>query len=269
MSTKTLLFINKLSATGISFLIVSSASAEDVPSTGLLYNTKESHSLVYRCQHNDDNSLACDFIQTAVRKKSTQEDLNSKLDRAREEFSGDVGIDAGQCKIANDVVDILEGRKNAPREDSFKRATDMEKKDVLRMFKGMIEFCKTRAEESFLNMIRIGHEKDVRTCQVTSNTFKQSFEFVQDNLTGAGVWVVRGTPEGPCGIVQLSRFEPERLKDSGFVFWKYVARKVATNPQGTFYPGVSCKGLDEAEYIYDWRSKEHSLGCDYVEFSPL
>lgn len=263
------LFLNTLSATGISLLIVSSASAEDVPSTGLLYNTKESHSLVYRCQRNNDNSLACDFIQTAVRKKAAQEDLNSKLDQAREEFSRDAGIDAGQCKMARDLVDILEGRKNAPREDSFKRATDMQKKDLLRMSKGMIEFCKSRTEESLLNMIRIGHEKDVRTCQVSSNTFKQSFEFVQDNLTGTGVWVVRGTPEGPCGIVQLSRLEPERLKDSGFVFWKYVARKVVTNPQGTFYPGVSCKGLDEAEYIYDWRSKEHSMGCDYVEFSAL
>ena len=33
--------------------------------------------------------------------------------------------------------------------------------------------------------------------------------------------------------------------------------------------GASCKGLDEAEYLYDWRSKEHSLSCDYIEFTVL
>lgn len=256
-------------AVGIWLLVVPSARAEEVPNTGLLYNTKETHSLVYRCQQNQDNSIDCDFIQTAVRKKSKPEDLNSMLNQAREEFRSGAKMDAEECKMFKDLVDILEGRKKPPKEEDFKGITDLQKRDLLKTGKGMMDFCKSRTEENFLNIVRLGHEKDTRTCQMSANTFKQTFRFVQDNLSGTGAWVVQGTPEGPCGIVQLSRFEPERLKDSKLVFWKYVARKAVTNPQGTFFPGASCKGLDEGEYIYDWRSKEHSLGCDYVEFSPL
>lgn len=145
----------------------------------------------------------------------------------------------------------------------------MQKRDFLRTGKGKMDFCKSRTQENFLNIVRVAHEKDTRTCKVSANTFKQTFRLVQNNISGTGAWVVQGTPEGPCGIVELSRFEPERGKDSKLVFWKYVARKAVTNPQGTFFLGASCKGFDEGEYIFDWRSEEHSLGCDYVEFSPL
>ena len=75
---------------------------------------------------------------------------------------------------------------------------------------------------------------------------------------------------GACGIVQLSRFEPERLKSSSGEFWKYIAKKSVTNKQGLFMRGfggdVMCKDLDENEYIYDYKSKTHALGCDYIEF---
>jgi len=263
------LVLTIFAASGIWLLVATGASAEEAPSTGLLYNTKETHSLVYRCQQNRDDSLDCDFIQTAVRKNAKPEDLNSKLNQARKEFRGGAKITAEECKMFKDLVDIIEGRKKAPKEEGFRDITDMQKRDLLKTGKGMMDFCKSRTEENFLNIIRLGHEKDTRTCQVSANTFKQTFRFVQDNLSGTGAWVVQGTPEGPCGIVQVSRFEPERLKDLKLVFWKYVARKAVTNPQGMFFPGASCKGFDESEYIYDWRSKEHSLGCDYVEFSPL
>jgi hypothetical protein len=258
-----------LAAGGIWLLEVTGVRAEEVPSVGLLYNTKETHSMVYRCQQNRDNSLDCEFTQTAVRKKAKPEDLNSKLNQARKEFRGGAKNSAEECKMFNELVDVLEGRKKPPKEEGFKEITDMQKKDLLKTSRGMVEFCKSRTEENFLNMVRLVHEKETRTCQVSSNAFKQSFRYVQDTLSDTGAWVVQGTPEGPCGIVQLSRFEPDRLKDSKLIFWKYVARKAVTNPQGSFFPGASCKGFDEGEYVYDWKSKEHSLGCDYVEFSPL
>lgn len=243
--------------------------ADEVPSVGLLYNTKETHSLVYRCQRNQNSSLDCEFTQTVVRNKANQEDLNSKLNHAREEFRGGSKISTEECKTFNELIDVLEGRKKPSKEDVFKEITDIEKRDLLKVARAMEGFCNSRTEENFLNVVRLGHEKDTRTCKVSSNTYKQSFRFVKDSLSGKGSWVVQGTPEGLCGIVQLSRFEQDRLKDFKSIFWKYVARKAVTNLQGTLYPGTSCKGLDEGEYVYDWKSKEYSLGCDHVEFSPL
>lgn len=256
-----------LTASGICLLGITSALADEVPAIGLLYNTKEAHSMVYRCQQNQGNTLDCELTQTAVRKKAEPEELVSKLKQAREEFRVGVKYSAEECKTFGQWLDVLEGRK-PPNVEGFRQLTEMEKKDAVETGRAFLAFCRLKTEESYLNIVRRGHAKDVRTCLVSSHSFKQSFQFVQDSISGLGSWVTRGGPIGACGIVELSRFEPERLKDFEFVFWKYIARKAVTNPQGFFAPGVSCKKLDEGEYVYDWRSKEHSLGCDYIEFSP-
>jgi hypothetical protein len=70
----------------------------------------------------------------------------------------------------------------------------------------------------------------------------------------------------------LSRFEAEAEASSNFKLWKFVSQKAVTNPEATYFPGspgIKCKELDQAKYVWDWRSKEHPLRCDYIEFSPL
>ena len=244
--------------------------AGDVPDMGLLYNTKETHSLVFRCQQNSENVLICEFTQTAVRKKAKPEDLKSSLDKARAEFRNGVKFSPEECKTYSQLLEVFEGRKKPPKgEDKINKMSTIEKKDIIESMKAMTKFCKDKTETNYLKLIHLSHEKDMRTCQVSSNTFKQTFRYIQDNVSGVGTWVTKGEPAGPCGLVQLSRFEPEQTKGVPFVFWKYTARKAVTNPQGFIAPGVSCKGLDESEYLYDWRSKEHQLSCDYIEFSVL
>lgn len=253
----------------VCFIVGSNTLAGDAPDVGLLYNTKETHSLVFQCQQSSENILECDFTQTAVRKKAKPEDLKTTLSQARDEFRAGVKMTPAECKAYSELVEILEGRKKPPKEQEFKKISDIEKKDLLASTKAMTQFCKSRTEENFLKMIRLDHDKNTRTCQVSSNTFKQTFRYIKDNVSGVSTWVAKGEPVGPCGVVQLSRFEPEQPKGVPFVFWKYIARKVVTNPQGFIVPGASCKGLDESEYLYDWRSKEHQLSCDYIEFSVL
>lgn len=260
-----------LAACGVWLLGVTSVlAADETPSVGLLYNTKETHSLVYRCQQDRDATLDCEFIQTAIRKKAKPEELASKLEQARKEFRGGIKWSADECKSYSQMVDVLEGRKKPPKEEGLKEMTDKQKKDALAFGKALSDFCRSGTEESYLKIASLAHDKDTRTCKVGSNPFKQTFKFVQDFVSGSDSWVTQGTPEGPCGIVQLCRFESERTKDSKLVFWKYIARKAITNPKGSLLlPGVSCKDLDEGEYLYDWRAKEHSLGCDYIEFSAF
>jgi len=247
----------------------SGAQAGDAPTTGMLYNIKETHSIVFRCQQNSSNILDCKFTQIAVRKKAKPEDLSATLGRARESFKSGEKTSTEDCKMASELVDILEGRKKPPREQGLSEITDIQKADHLKEMKAMKILCKSNKEEDFLNLVRLGHEKNLRTCLVSSNSFTQSFKLVQDAFSGIGTWVAQGDAEGPCGIVQLTRFEPEKLEISSHVVWKYIARKAVTNPNGVLFPGTLCKNLDETEYTYDWRSKEYSLGCDYLEFSPI
>jgi hypothetical protein len=68
--------------------------------------------------------------------------------------------------------------------------------------------------------------------------------------------------------VNLSRLEVDKATGGTYRFWQYTARKAVTNPKGTAF-GIACKDLDEREYLYDWKGEERSVGCDYIEFSPL
>lgn len=253
----------------VCFILVSSTLAGEAPDVGLLYNTKETHSITFRCQQSSESELECDFTQTAVRKKAKPEDLKTSLNQARDEFRAGMKLTDEECKAYSELVEILEGRKKPPKEQEFKKISDTAKKDLLASTKAMTQFCRSRTEENFLKMIRLDHDKSIRTCQVSSNTFKQTFRYIKDNVSGVGTWIAKGEPTGPCGIVVLSRFESEQPKGSSLIFWKFITRKAITNLQGFIVPGTSCKGLDESEYLYDWRSKEHQLSCDYIEFSAL
>lgn len=259
-------------AGGILLLSAARALSDDAPSSGIVYNTKETNSLVYFCEKNRDNFLDCEFTQARVRKEAKPEDLKTRLDEARKAFLTSKELTPESCKEQKDFVEVLQGRKKAPnkeQQDYLKNISDMERKDVLKIMDAITTACKSKTEESYLNVVRIGFEKDARTCVVSSINYKQSFRLVLDPVSGARSWVAKGDPTGACGIVQLSRFEPEKMKDSKLEFWKYIAKKAVTNRQGLLMPGMACKDLDEDEYIFDWRSKEHALGCDYIKFSPL
>lgn len=245
-------------------------AAEDLPNMGFLQSAKEAHSLTYHCQLDTETSLLnCEFTQTTVRKKGNPEDLGTKLTKAREEFRGGTNLSLEDCAILHDTVEALEGRRKSAMEERWKDLSVIQKKDFLVLIKAYSDFCRSKTEEDYLKITTVIHGKEMRTCLASSNVFKQTFTQVRDLLSESGSWVTQGVPEGPCGIVQLCRLEPERSKDSKSIFWKYIARKAITNPQGSFYPGLSCKDLDEGEYLYDWKSKEISLGCDYIEFSVL
>jgi hypothetical protein len=77
-------------------------------------------------------------------------------------------------------------------------------------------------------------------------------------------WVAESTPQGVCGAVDLSRFEPE--KSGNLVFWKFATRKAISNPNASFL-GLQCKDLEQSEYLWDWRSVQNGISCDFVEFS--
>ena len=251
-------------------LIISffSVWAGDVPTNGLLYNTKESNALTFSCQQEKYGLLVCDFTQTMVSKKAKPKELAKKLQGAREEFNrGGMKMSVKECKTYSFFVDILKGRKEPPKKGFLSKKSDVEKADMLQLGQSMVDFCKSNKEEDALKIIKIGHDKDMRTCKVSSHTYKQNFKLVQDSVSGTESWVLKGDPEGPCGIVRLDRFELEKLENPSMKFWKYISRKIITNPNGELVPGLLCKDLDERVYVFDWRSKEHALECDYIDFS--
>lgn len=189
------------------------------------------------------------------------------------------------CQSARALVDATKGPLSAeelldqnpslaPDRDQFiKGVTELrvrygEHSDEIATIEALNDFCRTKDEEGFLNVIRREHERDVRSCRVSSHGFKQTFSWVESFGSGKGAWVVVSQPQGPCGTVELSRFESD--EGSTFKFWRYVARKAVTNPEGMILDQKCASALDQNEYVYDWKTSRNSrLGCEFVEFSPL
>lgn len=269
-------------------LAASGVVAADYPTTGMLYNQQEDSSLTYNCVlQAGQQRLRCEFIQTAVRKKAKPADLENILNAARKSYPGALKefSDPKECNMVGEWLGMASGQISIDsalaRNPGF--ATDAakfkegmirlqgeakENPTVLDTFRALANMCDHPTEENYLKIAEAEHDKDVRTCRISSNSFTQEFVWVADFGNG-GAWVVSSQPDGPCGVVQLSRFEKGE-SDASSLFSRYVARKAVTNPSGTVLPGLSCSALDQGEYVYDWKkTRSDHLQCEFVEFSPF
>jgi len=226
--------------------------------------------MVYRCEPQGADQLVCDFEQSAVRLKAKIAELPAAIEAARKQFRDEKPPSEKECTMYRDIDAVMNGQRPAPKPEALKAMTSVEKADFKLAATAYLNYCSKPSEDNYLDLVRIDHEKKRRTCLVSVHAFQQSFKLVRGGSNQA-TWVTQGQPEGPCGVVQLSRFEPEEIAigKSKYTNWKYIARKAISNPTGELVPGAKCSGLDESTYTYDWRAKEHQQTCDYIEFSPL
>lgn len=247
--------------------VAATASAQEAPNVGLLYNTSEAHSLTYRCDAPKAASISCDFVQVAVRPKATPADWANVVDEVRKEFRSNPKPATELCESTRELVAILEGRKPATKAEAMANLSPIAKNDTLRGLKALIHYCENPTESNAMAVARAGHDRELRTCLVSSNTWRQSFRLVP-NSPPPEAWVADSKPQGVCGAVELSRFEADKSRSRTFTWWKYVSRKAITNPTGELM-GVKCKDLDERSYTYDWKQPINQRSCDYIEFSPI
>lgn len=250
-----------------------STAGDDWPTVGLVYNTKEASSIAYECSLTEQDLLECSLTQTTVRKKASMEDLEPKLAEVMSLFKkeGKKGvIGQSDCVPMKQLMEVLDGKRNPPKgSEKLQQMGPIEKRDLRELAEAMLAVCTNASEATIRRFMQVAIAKDSRTCLVNSNPFKQAFVRVTDYSSGKDKWVARSSPEGVCGAVNLSRFEPVESVSGGISFWNYVAKKSITNPTGTIDGRAVCAGFDEREYLYEWKSSDHYLGCDYIEFSSF
>jgi len=262
------------------------AFAEDRPTTGIVYNTKEASALYYSCEP-EQNYLKCVFTQTSVRKpnrKLSEEEIEKE---AKEIYKSQTNIIAEKkiCKFFSDISDVITGKSSiedkageliasgqiADKEvffDSIQNMSELQKNEMVSMGEAIGRVCKDNSIDNIKNVVRIKNENELNYCSVSSGTFHQTLKHVYDYTSGASSWVVAGEPQGPCGTVQLSRFEKSE-GFSGITFWNYISEKKITNKKGLLYGTMSCADLDEQAYLYSWKSEDHYMGCTKITFGAF
>lgn len=242
---------------------IDAALAQEFPATGIVYNTIDAASMIHRCNLTNQITMDCDFTQTSIRRKLSAEEAAQKLAEARAEFTAKpTSISPSECAQSETLLLILQGKKTAPNAQQFSKLTGQTKSDLVRMTGQFVAFCRDPSLDNWMKIISTGLDKDKRTCSISSNSFNQKFR--QSN---ANTWTVVSQPFGPCGVVQLDRFEADKGQ-SGITFWNYFARKAVSNPNANL-GSLSCKMLDEREYKYQWQRRDPEFSCDYVEFSAI
>ena len=262
----------------LSTIFTSHAIADDKqPLLGRVYNAKEDSFISYSCSIEKNNLMECKFEKTSLRKKAYPEELAKKIEDAKKEASeAQKNSEKDSCKEVSVLRAILNGDeaivkkaiadKIADREgvEILKNKSPAEKQDLLEGFTLLQEWCNSKSAESFLKLTKLQHDRDTRTCVVSTISYSLKFKKVDDGL-GNGGWVAAGSaPSKFCGVVNLSRFEAAHTGSS--TNWNYIDKAAVTNPKGEIF-GSSCKEISEEEATYFWDNKRYNkVGCDYIEW---
>ena len=248
--------------TGIVILWSTSAFAQERPSSGVLYNTREWHSMQFNCRSaRDPDVMTCDMVQVAVRKEVDVSELKAKIDKALAQLPTEKPMPQEECNGISKMLAVLSGASTDMPEEGKLKLSKMpaaQRQDMVKSVTALLNHCRSPSAATVTEMVRTQHEMETRTCLVSANPFTQTFK----RVTGSNNWTANDGPNGPCGAVNISRLQ----KDPKYPMWSYVTRKTITNPNGEWFPGASCSQLDQTEYVYDWKSEDKFTKCDYVKF---
>lgn len=240
------------------------ADWERQPLSGIAYNTKERSAITYDCSLASQGQIHCKFIQMAVRKKVAAKDLSAKLAEAEKEAAKWQASPKECQQIKATVAELRsQGTSSVAQVDPRDLAVTEE------MIAAFTIACDSGSKDKLVAALRRSVERDARSCRVSSHEFEQTFQRVATAENQGPVWVTRGEPSGPCGVVQLSRFEQITPFQNEFKAWNFVSRKAITNPSGKTALFGSCKNLDEESYTFSWNSSEGLSSwadCDQIEF---
>jgi hypothetical protein len=202
----------------------------------------------------------CDFTQNTVRRKLSEEDARKKVLDARTQYLAKPEVmKPSECAEFAKLSDLMQGKAAAPDPAKLASVSQRQKADFARFTSLVGAFCQTPSVDTYMKFVAAGVEKDKRTCLVSSHSFTQRLQPVD-----GGNWSVIPERHGPCGVVQLDRFEPDKGASRSATFWNYIVRKAVTNRNAN--AGLaSCRMLDEGEYKYEWRRRELDISCEYVE----
>ena len=240
-------------------LSAKTAAAEDRLPYGLVYNATENSGAKFTCSNSAGNEMECEFTQITVLKKAKAGELDKALEEARKQFRAAGQPKQMDCSDFENSLASLRGLSSNLKPDriaAIQKLNARERQDLEKMTVPLIAFCKNPTEENLLSLTKLSHEKESKSCRIFTSTFTQKFKMIT-----ADTWASNEGPGGLCGVVVVSSLN--RVTASTSKFWVYKTKKVVNNKN----PEI-CRGLDEAEYFYDWRGGgDRFVGCDYIEMA--
>jgi hypothetical protein len=256
--------------------IPTSGGGLDYPLRVFVYGTVENDHITGECKKNSETKMHCDFLQAHVSRKGNAKDLDTIISRLKSEeglkelngFKEDPSFEkmcSGNLEIIRAVELGLKPQDVDKKkwEKNFKDAHPRHKSFLLKFSNSLKVFCDNPTTKNYESFLRLGHEKDMRTCTVWHNSYKQNFT---RSSSSSDKWISNEGPKGECDVIDIAVLKKADTK-SGSSFWVYETERIITNKEAKWLGGLAlCQDRPEQKMFYDWKQPKKFLGCDYIEF---
>tara|TARA_X000000950_G_scaffold19636_1_gene21234 strand:+ start:1583 stop:2335 length:753 start_codon:yes stop_codon:yes gene_type:complete len=229
---------------------------EDLPYSSTLYHQTENSSLTYNCQKKGD-FLECSFNQLSIWGKST-EDIIESNERIKKLWKDDKGFSKKTCSEFKEFQNSLRG-KSDKNQNQISNMSEYAKTNSLKYLDVAIKHCKRPTLKTFEELIKLGNEEDKKTCIINSQSYTQKFQKIPQTKK----WVVVPETREYCGVINVSRFEPDE-GSKRFEKWKYIAEKKVLNKDNKDI--IDCSMLDEKPYVYSGSFRSFTKSCEFFKF---
>lgn len=173
-------------------LTIFSASlfADEYPRTGNVYGVKEHKHIKYFCEKENNDILSCSFEMTNVRPKLKKSDYDAKLKeeiaRALDDYQkSPPKIDDEKCKKTKkdvkEILSIYEGKSPIPKEakitkEELEQYKPIHIEDLKKSFNAWVKLECNPSKDSYKTLSKFQLDKELRTCLVGNQTWKQTFK---------------------------------------------------------------------------------------------
>jgi hypothetical protein len=232
--------------------------AADYPSRGLVSNS--SGSIQYNCSLKSGlaDEMSCQMVKVSIRRGADPYEPQAAIDSFVKSTKDAKPKD--NCEVYSRFVEQFRAFKPADWNSKQFEVNEQQKQDEIRHWQALFNQCKSPSVANATEVVRAVHDKDLRTCTISTHVSSLTFRRV-----GNDTWIANAGPADydPCGSVEMSRFEKSKLSISDG--WAYTIRTTVANPNGESIGEESCKAF-EAEYSYEPLGIDHYARCDYIKF---
>lgn len=237
--------------------------------------------LVYQCEQQDENTVACDFTFIEISHALEFDDLEAfvaqRLPSAIEEVT-DPQFDE-VCAFAGALPSLLTAIRDGDYEAAEQIASPFSGYDLglalrryeaiggerfardERLAREIVELCSDRSPEAVERFIRWEAERETATCRMRVTQIEHSFSRVSGNL-----WARIGQPEGAfCPGILLHRFQcREDFATLCDFVWEY--RNLAPAAQSRLSDQTCSEEFPDSVIHYAFDPQGIPISCEAIRF---
>ena len=265
------------------FVAITNSSWADSPSAMLLWKKERDAFMEMNCSPISEVEIECKSITTMLLKTDDDETIEEKWTSSglpnyfyddgtiKEESLAEFSFCNGpQMEYLRFFISALDGNFDISsfsvpiNEDHLEEAKNkiakmhlIEKKDIADQAEAILNFCNSKTMKAFYEIAKLEHEKEIRTCNISSQHVTERYKKIRENL-----WVYRTDPDfTPCRRIKIMTLE--KPENGEFWEWSFRQEQLSLDKDASWF-GINCGKTDGIEE-YENHIEPVFWGCDYIK----